>query len=199
MQRRRLAPQATNKLMFPVTAGGTRNKIAALLEQEEAKTCLREAVVCDNKTGAIVIPASSCSDPANATKKVMFVPSFLGGQQLFVKEDAEVEYCLPQPFLKSDVAKYKLTCRVATAHRFEQPITLTIGPTVYVITLPYTMGLWDYTEPVIVELDGSITKMRFARPNQPFGFAFKVIRLDPVEANESNDFVHSMRNMDINS
>lgn len=182
MQRRRLAPQATNKLMFPPTEGSVRNKIAAMLEKQEAKTLiLSEAVTHDTNSGAIVIPAASCCDPAKPTNKVLFLPSFMGGQQLFLKEDAEIEYCVPQSVLKGNVSKYRLTCRVATAHRKEEPILLTVGPsTVYTITMPYNMGLWEDTEPVIVELDSSTAKLRFARPNQLFGFSIKDIRLEPV-------------------
>lgn len=182
MQRRRWAPRATNALTFPRTEGGAPNKILALIAQSEAApSASRAAIARDDRTGTIVVPATDCSDPAKATNKVLFLPSFLGGQQLFVKEDAEIEYILPQSFLKGDSVKYSLTCRVATAHRSEQPIHLTAGGAVYSITLPYTMGVWGDTEPVVVELEGSADcNLRFARPQQLFGFSIKDFRLVPL-------------------
>ena len=98
-----------------------------------------------------------------------------------------IEYLLPPDYLSNGATQYTLTCRVCTVHRQEEPILLTIGPaskddpsTVHTIKLPYTMGLWEETEPVIVELGGSASTLRFARPKQMFGFAFKDIRLVPV-------------------
>jgi hypothetical protein len=187
MQRRRLAAQATNELMFPPSGWSKCNRIAKMLEQQEVTPTLSEPVSQDDDTGAIVIPASACSDPAKQTDKVLFLPSFVGGQQLFVMKDAEIEYCVPPNCLTSCSAQYKLTCRVSTAHRKEEPILLTVGTasmedpdTVHMIKLPYTMGLWEDTEALIVELGVSNSILRFARQNQPFGFSIKEIRLIPV-------------------
>lgn len=180
MQRRRLAAMAANMHMFPDTRGSTRNKISVMLEQQEARSIPCDVLTHDHKTGRIVIPATANVNPTQSTNKVVFLPSFLGGKQLFLKEDAEIEYSLPHDFLTNEAAQFKLTCRVSTVHRKEQPILLTIGPTVYTVTLPYTMGLWADSKPVVVELEYATSKLRFTRPNQMFGFSIKDITLLPV-------------------
>lgn len=195
-QRRRLAPLATNELEHPhpVNIGdgdGTgvqHNKIGALLQQQSSpSSTVCEAVCRSDETGVILIPAAAWSSPTSTGNKVQFMASFLGGQQLFVKEDCVLEYILPKHFLPTGSARYLFTCRIATAHRSEKPISLTIGGDCgvsYEVALPYTMGMWGETEPVVVELDGSkqnsVVPLRLARSHQPFGFALKDLRLVPV-------------------
>ena len=135
-------------------------------------------------TGAIVIPASSCSSPGRKQNKVSFLPSFSGGEQLFVQQDATVEFTLA--LANVPPGTYNLTCCVCTVHRSEQPILLTVAlggkkdPSAdHVVKLPYTVGMWEETEPVTIEV-GAATKLRFARPQQQYGFSFKEVRLVPV-------------------
>jgi hypothetical protein len=80
---------------------------------------------------------------------------------------------------------YSMTCRVATAHRSEPNITLTVNDTcAYTIEMPYTMGLWGVTAPIPIALDktdGPTVTLKFRRPPQKFGFAFQDFQLSPVE------------------
>lgn len=193
MQRRRLSAQTTHKLMYPATDTSVGNKLAcyreqllryhldtSVLENETASRKNRKAGDDD----AIIIPADSCCDPAATTNTVVYMPCFTGGLQLFVKEDASIEFKLPSwvfDFQTSGTNQYYLSCRVATAHRQEQPISLAIGSTVYEIKLPYTMALWGDTDPVLVTCDEYAgNTLRFTRPKQQFGFAILHIRLIPI-------------------
>jgi hypothetical protein len=182
IQRQRLAREqqsGANLFMFPALRGGS-NKTEAIRAQVSAPC----EVITFNQTGVIVIPATSCSNPSN--KKVQFMPCFLGGQQLFVKEDAELEYHVApslQRTLATASVSYNLSCRVATAHRSEQPIQLTIGTNSYNVPMPYTMSLWGTTEPIRIELDFSSASpivLCMKRTQQNFGFAFKDIQLTPA-------------------
>lgn len=127
----------------------------------------------DSKT--IVIPAATCSSPTSQTKKVLFMPSFLGGQQLFIEEDAQVEFTLPQ----SCLGDFELSLMVATAHRFEKNLSITCGDDAYEIPMMYTMALWGQTETVKVRL--STNKLVLNRVKQPYGVSFREMRLVRVD------------------
>jgi hypothetical protein len=214
IQRQRLAREqtCTNILMFNAMRGGN-NKTETVRMQQQLQRHVSESkeVIHHDNNGVIVIPAASCINPSDTTGKVQFMPSFLGGQQLLVKDDAELEYrittssILPLKHaadMSNTVVAYYLSCRVATAHRSEQPIQLTIGTTTHTIPMPYTMALWGTTEPIRVELDlptavdidqdddgssqyaekisATPIVLCIQRPKQNFGFAFKDIQLTPI-------------------
>jgi len=189
MQRRRLgsASNKANRAGKPMfeRANIDRNRIAQTKALQDAGVIQGDPVSRDATTGAIVIPASSCSSPGPKQKKVAFLPCFTGGQQLLVQQDAEVEFTLKS----ADVppGSYQLSCRVCTVHRSEEPILLTVATdgkndpnTVHAVNMPYTVGMWQDTEPVTIEVGAATTKLHFARPKQQYGFSFKELRLVPV-------------------
>jgi hypothetical protein len=179
--------KVTNKLMFPTICGGKNQLERMFVHQMKV---VKSDIEYNDATGVIVIPATSCL-PNN---KAMMVPSFSGGQQLFVKEDAEVEYEINLPLLMQHhpsynasskvTLLYSVTCCVATAHRSEQSITLSVNDTRhYNISMPYTMALWDTTTPINITIevvDQPTVTLKLKRAQQNFGFAFKEISLSPL-------------------
>jgi hypothetical protein len=181
--------KSTKKLMFPPILDG-KNQLERMSIHKTIDA--RKDIWYDDNNGVIVIPAASCL----VNKKTMTLPSFSGGQQLFVPDDAEVVYQMdwnalaqwhPAYVVHQQTATlvYSMTCRVATAHRSEQSITLTVNDTCsYTIEMPYTMGLWGVTAPIQIALDktdGPTVTLKFRRPLQKFGFAFQDFQLSPVE------------------
>ncbi len=123
----------------------------------------KRSAMCEVTTkdgGKIIIPATSCSNPKKATNDVLFLYSFLGGKQLHLRGDATVEYTLTADLLTPTAKQYNLTCLVCTVHRNEKPVLLTVGSdsdddvvAVIFVEFPYTMGMWQETAPVVVEVD----------------------------------------------
>jgi hypothetical protein len=195
IQRQRLVQERslTNTgsiLMFsPPQQDGGKNQLDRMLTHQHLS--LKDDVArYDDTSRAIVVPATTC----NSAKNVTSMPCFLGGQQLFVSKDAEVEYQITPSWFKecrtgtsdTDTVTFTLTCRVATAHRSEQPIQLLVdGNKTYEIVMPYTMALWNDTDPINIEIDVTENEkpivMKFQRPQQNFGFAFKSFQLVPQE------------------
>jgi len=131
--------------------------------------------------GTIVIPAANMDPPAKPNSNVIVMDSFLGGKQLFLDKDGQVEYTL------TDVpsGKYNLVFKFVTVHddKVKPPFLVTIDSTasayakatkvrdcqvdgfgvdddhdlcaVYSVPLPYTKGMWEETKPVVVELPTS--------------------------------------------
>jgi hypothetical protein len=89
---------------------------------------------------------------------------------------------------------------VCTVHRNEMPVLLTVGNdsdddvvAVISVEFPYTMGMWQETAPVVVELGGSDvtnTTLTFARQSTICGITVKEIKLTPVEgARDDSDHI----------
>ncbi len=136
----------------------------------------------------IIIPAACCTNPP---PKVFIMGSFLGGKQVQLKNKAKVEYTLTADLLTSTVKQYNLTCLFCTVHRNEKPIRLFVSSNsddsevpFLSVEFPYTMGMWQETAPVVVELGGpDVTNtLEFARQSNMGGVTVKEIKLIPVEA-----------------
>jgi len=105
---------------------------------------------------------------------VMLIASFLGGLQLNFLADGVVEFEVP------DVAypkKYTLKLLVNTVHLKQSPLKLKIDEDDEIlIEVPYTVGEWQETKGVEVELSGGKI-MRFKRERPSFGLAIKKLML----------------------
>ena len=131
--------------------------------------------------GTIIIPAESCCNPTKGTKNVLFNKSFLGGMQLNCREGDTFEYTL------SDVpaGTYHVVLHLCNVHLKQQPLLLTVnnndddGVCIANIVIPYTVGEWQYTDPVEVDLAEGVNLLSFARETPNFGLSIKDITLTP--------------------
>ena len=118
-------------------------------------------VICDlnGKNGTVIIPAAPTSDPPKETKTIKFLDSALGGKQLHMIGNGSIAYELPREMLSLS-RKYWLQLRVCTVHRQEEPFLITITSSTTdgdvhdeqqaSIAIPYTMGMWEETEQVLI-------------------------------------------------
>jgi hypothetical protein len=190
MQRKILAAAAEAVTDSPTRKGGklTHPKSSQVTKVERLKEqpAVCEAIAKDGDK--IIIPAACCTNPPPS---VLIMDSFLGGKQVQLKNKAKVEYTLAADLLTSTVKQYSLTCLFCTVHRNEKPIRLFVSSNsddsevpFLSVELPYTMGMWQETAPVVVELGGpDVTNtLKFARQSNMGGVTVKEIKLIPVEA-----------------
>jgi len=142
----------------------------------------------------IIIPATSCSEPRQSTAHVQFTPSFLGGSQLHHTEGDTFEYTITD--LPDDRAgQYALSLRLCNVHLKQQPLLLTVsgGETsagggtedrdvvgVLSIVVPYTVGEWEWTDPVTIHLVPGTNVLGFSRETPNFGLSIKDIICTPI-------------------
>ncbi|GKY92244.1 hypothetical protein MPSEU_000195600 [Mayamaea pseudoterrestris] len=187
-QRRIWAAKGTVASHQGSTVYDPRNQLCQLKEVSLASQQI--SVTSSEHGDSIVIPAESFSEHSGGDSLVM--KSFLGGLQLWLGPSAEVSYLLDKSMVNSVPTCYKVTLYMNTIHRGELPLILTVtesgnedAPTmVYQIPLGYTMGLWEATEPVEIELGGpdiDSVELSLARQTNQFGVAIKRITLVPVE------------------
>lgn len=134
------------------------------------------------KSGKIIIPAASYTMGADK-KHIKAHQSFGGGTQLnLMNGEGWVTYAIPSNVTFKE-AEYMLTAHVCSAHLEQQPLKLELngnGATIYEIKIPYTVGKWQDTEPIKVNVSG-LTTMKFFRKKDPicFGLAIKSFSLTP--------------------
>jgi hypothetical protein len=131
--------------------------------------------------GVITIPAVACSKPTNSTPKIRFMKSHLGGMQLHygrLLEPETFEYTFDAPA----AGKYALSARVVTVspdqHLF---VAANDAPQPVDITAPYTLGKWDKTPPVEIQLVKGSNVLRFSRPEPVKGMTIKDFTLTLVK------------------
>ena len=132
-----------------------------------------------NAKGVITIPAAACSKPTGSTAKIAFMKSFSGGMQLHynrIGDPEPFEYTFDAPA----AGTYRLTADVAAVNA-DQQLTLTPnGGGAVEIPLPYTIGLWQQTEPVEVTLVKGKNTLTFTRDDPNYGVSIKEFVLVPV-------------------
>lgn len=135
-----------------------------------------------SRNGVITIPASACSKPRESTRKIIFMPSNLGGLQLHdsrVGKPETFEYTVKAPA----AGVYSLLARVITPTD-NQYLSLKINDadTPVDIPVPLTGGLWGITKPVMVTLTKGKNTLVFSRAGKDLrGLTIKDFTLSPVK------------------
>ncbi len=142
---------------------------AAVAATEPAAT---GKVTIDGK-GVITIPSAACSSPTETTKAlyrggqsdlVLFLKNKTGDTLLhlsrYSKETDTFEYTFDAP----KAGKYQLTASVVTP-KWDQHLFATANSGAPVeMPLPYTIGLWDKSEPVAIDLKAGKNVLKFHGP-----------------------------------
>ncbi len=129
-------------------------------------------VTIDNK-GVITIPAAACSSPTESTKalyrgghtdQILFLQDKSGETLLhlsrYSKESDTFEYTFDAP----KAGKYQLVASVVTPKWDQHLFATPNGGTPVEMPLPYTIGLWGKTEPVVIELKAGTNVLKFHGP-----------------------------------
>ncbi|CAB9515208.1 Sulfatase-modifying factor enzyme 1 [Seminavis robusta] len=213
MQRKRIAPPPSELDDDDdiVTIHNNNTKSQPPIPQLERLLLRNQTITEDIVTlgnGTVIIPAANTSDPTKNTGNVLFMDSFLGGKQLFIKDkDGHVEYTLTSP---PPGGKYQLTCHCVNVHddKVKPPLLVTIDGgedgddrgddgvilphaddklcSVYSVALPYTKGMWQETAPVVVEVPTGVSTCKIALSRDGStgtarGLVLKELKLVPLK------------------
>jgi len=133
------------------------------------------------RDGTITIPAAACSKPTKSSGKIIFMPSNLGGKQLHYSRNGK-----PQEFVYTfnvrKAGKYALTSRVVTPS-WKQHLTVKANGSAKKIdiALPFTVGMWDKTQPVEIALARGKNVLTFSRDHEGLkGLTIRDFTLKPV-------------------
>ncbi len=144
------------------------------------KVTAEERRIDVDAAGVITIPAVACTTPSKSNRKVVFLPSNLGGKQLHYNRNGRgqvLEYAFEAPA----AGVYRLSARVASPS-WQQRLEVTAngrGPVA--MPLPHTVGLWAESDGVDVELVAgkNILRLEHKSEGHAKGFSIKDFRLTP--------------------
>jgi len=154
------------------------SKEKEVIKEVELTDADRKIVV--DSDGVIKIPATACSKPTSSTGKIIFMESNLGGKQLHYNRlgtHEEFQYT----FDALVAGKYALTARVVTPS-WKQSLLFTVNDAKkpIEIALPFTVGMWDTTAPVEIELVEGQNVLRFSREGSTKGVTIKDFTLTSI-------------------
>jgi hypothetical protein len=131
-------------------------------------------VTIDDK-GVITIPSAACSSPTESTKAlyrgghtdlIVFLKDKAGNTVLhlsrYSKESDTFEYTFDAP----KAGKYQLVASVVTPKWDQRLFATANGGTPVEMALPYTIGMWDKTAPVAIELKAGQERPQIPRARQ---------------------------------
>jgi hypothetical protein len=139
----------------------------------------REVKVASN--GIITIPAAATSNLNESTEKVIFMPSNQGGLQLHysrVRDPQPLEYTFEVP----KAGKYTLTAKVCSPSWKQNLMISPNGSEKPVkLELPHTVGMWETTAPVMIELKAGKNVLTINHQTDGYakGFSIHQFKLTP--------------------
>lgn len=160
---------------------GESDKILGDSEIKEIEIPAEDKAIVVAEDGTITVPAVACTGPRNNTDKVAFLKSWDEGMQLHYQRLGNRPEILRYTVEAPAAGKYEVTAKVATVSA-EQPVILRLNRRTLVnLTLPYTKGVWQQSDPEVVELrEGRNSIMvTFRAPNR--GVSIKEFQLIPVK------------------
>ena len=126
------------------------------------------------KDGAIRIPAVAHGKTGG---KSAAMKSFLGGMQLHCLGGFKTEYTFDVP----RDGKYALSARVATVQKGQKFLIGTNAAKAVETDVPFTVGMWEQTEAMEVDLDRGKNTFQFELKNGSRGVTIKDFTLIPVK------------------
>jgi len=156
------------------------SKVKYAIEAATVTEADRKIVV--GRGGEITIPAVACSKPTKSTGKIIFMPSNLGGKQLHYSRTGGPE-AFEYTFDAPAAGRYALTARVVTPSWKQHLLVAVNGAkTPTDIALPFTVGMWDKTQPVVISLVKGRNVLRFSRGSDASikGLTIRDFTLTPV-------------------
>jgi hypothetical protein len=160
---------------------GESDEILGESEIKPIEIAEKDKAITTAEDGTITVPAVALTRPDNNTEKVAFLDSFGGGMQLHYQRLGSRPEILTYRIEAPKAGKYELSAMVSAVSRGQNATFRINRRTIVEATVPYTKGMWQSSDPVIVELrEGRNSIMlTFRAPNR--GVSIKHFTLKPVE------------------
>jgi hypothetical protein len=149
---------------------------------EEVKVTEEDRKIVVGKDGAITIPAVACAMDVEKSEKILFMKSGLGGLQMHYGRLGTTEVPFRYTIEAPEAGTYALSARVVTVSPNQVfQVSVNDAKEPVVLTMPYTIGAWQVTEPVKVSLVKGKNVLTFSRSEAGKGVTIKDLTLTPVK------------------
>lgn len=169
---------------------GEEIKVNKLEKFRKEQISAADKKIATGADGTIIIPAAACSKPRFSGRGTIFMKSFPGGMQMHhartmeekgKNKTADYDPVFEYSFNVAKAGKYALTGRVVTVNKGQQLlVTPNYNASPIKIDVPYTVGMWGQTEPVLIKLVKGNNKLHFTRSRPYYGLSIKEFILTPV-------------------
>lgn len=146
---------------------------------QEVEIPKEDRTVAIDDHGVITIPAAASVKPANSTDRILFMKSFDAGTQVHYSRLGKRPELLRYDINLPTAGKYHLTMQVSTVARQQQCLLRLNRRTLIDVNLPFTLGEWQDTQPVAVELKEGRNTLMFTCKTPNRGVSLKHITLTP--------------------
>jgi len=136
-------------------------------------------ITVDDKS-VITVPAAASVKPANSTDRIMFMKSFDEGTQVHYSRLGKRPELLRYDINVDQAGKYHLTMLVSTVARKQACLLRLNRRTLIDKNLPFTLGAWQETEPVEVELKEGRNTLMFTCKTPNRGVSIKHFKFTPI-------------------
>ncbi len=161
----------------------------ALPIHSSVEAAAADRAVTVDSAGVITIPAVATKIPADniapaawgAHPAVTFMESNLGGMQLHYSRYGGTQM-LKYTFDAPKAGAYELTSRIASTRWDMNLLVSANGSALVTMPIPFNSGLWQTSQPILVELKAGTNTLSFARAeDMRKGIAIRDFRLKPVK------------------
>ena len=129
--------------------------------------------------GAITIPVAACSTP-ESTEKIRFMKSIDGGIQVHYNLAGIRPELLKYTIEVPTAGQYELTANVVTVTLNGSCLLRLNRRTMVDVEVPYTLGKWEDTKPVTIDLKEGRNTLQFTVRPPNKGLTIKAFKLTPV-------------------
>jgi hypothetical protein len=130
--------------------------------------------------GVITIPVAACSSP-KSTEKIRFMKSIDGGIQVHYSLAGKRPELLRYTVRAPAAGKYELTVKVVTVAINGGFLLRLNRRTMVDLEVPFTLGRWERTQPVTIDLKEGRNSLQFTLKTPNKGLTIKEFTLTPVK------------------
>ncbi|MBK1828046.1 hypothetical protein [Haloferula rosea] len=161
---------------------GEANETKEKVEIVNAELSGEDRKITLDEDGRITIPAVATTRPTKSNGKIILMKDTGGNALLHYSrtgghQDFEYEFDAPE------AGRYELRMEVVTPS-WKQALQLEVNESgsPQVIALPFTVGMWQTSDPVVVELKSGANRLRFFREGEVKGVTLRKFTLSPVSS-----------------
>lgn len=149
---------------------------------EELQIPEEDRTITINAEGVISIPAAACADSGSSTDRILFMKSFDSGTQVHYSRLGKRPELMRYDIEVPQDGKYLLSMRVSTVARAQTCLLRLNRRTLIDVELPFTLGDWQETKPIEVELKQGRNSLMFTCKTPNRGVSIKQFTLTPAKA-----------------
>jgi len=156
------------------------NDEAVAEEVEQIEMTEADTTIAIDEDGVIRIPVAACSSP-KSTDKIRFMNSLDGGVQVHYNLAGKRPELLRYTVQAPAASRYELSAKVVTVAINGGFLLRLNRRTMVDIEVPFTIGEWDQTKPVAIDLKEGRNSLQFTLKTPNKGLTIREFVLTPVK------------------